>query len=266
MKLRALGLALVFAVLSGALVILYLRKLEVETSGGNKVAVLMAVKPIEPGMTLTEDMLVTRAVPQAYVESRAIREADRARVLGLKVEIPVKPQQTLMWTDLAVTTDDRRYLSDLVQPGMRAVAIHATNDGQHFSLIRPGDRVDVIANLPDPKNENHRIAVLVAQNLLALAVGSEMGGDAARPANASGGDTALTLSATVQQAQQLSLAQERGKVSVVVKPRVDPSSVEGVSDMPYAYLFNGPERPHLAPPSGPAVPRSLSPRDPTGGL
>jgi pilus assembly protein CpaB len=172
------------------------------------------------------------------------------------METPVKAQQTLMWTDLALATDDRRYLSDLVQPGMRAVPIRAVGDDHSFSLVRPGDRVDVIANLPDPAVDHGRIAVLVAQNLLVLAVGLEMGGEGAAQ-NACDRRDVLTLSASVQQSQQLSLALERGKVSVVVKPRTEATVLESVADMPVKQLYGSPDRPRVGvaapPPSGPIL-------------
>lgn len=266
MNLRALAFAFVVAALSGTLMVLYLRKLEVETSGGLPVRVLMAVKPLEPGTVLTDDMLTARAVPQAYVESRAIRESDRHRILGLKVETAIKPQQTVLWTDLAVTTDDRRNLSDLIQPGMRAVGIRASAEDQSFALVRPGDRVDVFANIPQPKDEQQRVAVLLSQNMLVLAVGLDMGGETIgqRGANERR-DSVLTVSASVTQIQQLSLATERGKLSVVVKPRRETNIFEGVSELPYPSLLT-PEkvRPHFAPAAKPTGPTDLSKR--TGAL
>ncbi len=255
MNLRALAFALVVAALSGTLMVLYVRKLEVETSGGSPVRVLMAVRPIEPGTLLTAEMLAVRSVPQAYVESRAIRENDRTRVLGLKVETAIKPQQGILWTDLAVTTDDRRNLTDLIQPGMRAVGIRASGEDQSFALIRPGNRVDVVANIPQPKDETQRVAVLLAQNLLVLAVGLDMGGEVVGPR--SSGDrreSVLTVSATVTQIQQLSLAAERGKLTVALKPNGKVDLAEGIVEMPYPSLLTPPVvRPGAAAarPSGP---------------
>jgi pilus assembly protein CpaB len=259
MNLRALALAFVIAALSGTLMVLYLRKLEVETSGGLPVRVLMAVKPLAPGSMLTEDMITTRLVPQAYVESRAIRESDKSRILGLRIETAIKPQQTVLWTDLAVTTDDRRNLSDLIQPGMRAVSIRATSDEQTFALFRPGDRVDVFANIPQPKDEQQRVSVLLAQNLLVLAVGLDMGGETI--GTRTSGDrreTALTVSAAVTHIQQLSLAVERGKLTVVLKPRNKADVVEGVSELPYWALLT-PEKQRAAQAAKPSGPMNLSP-------
>jgi pilus assembly protein CpaB len=263
MNFRALAIAFMVAALSGTLMVLYLRKLEVETSGGLPVRIVMAVKPLESGTVLTDDMLTSRAVPQAYVESRAIRESDRHRILGLKVETAIKPQQTVLWTDLAVTTDDRRNLSDLIQPGMRAVGIRASAEDQSFALVRPGDRVDIFANIPQPKDEQQRVAVLLSQNMLVLAVGLDMGGETIGTTRAAGErrDSVLTVSASVTQIQQLSLATERGKLSVVVKPRRETNVFEGVSELPYPSLLT-PEKARVhAGPAKPTTPTNLS----TGG-
>lgn len=255
MNFRALAFALVVAVLSGTLLVLYARKLEVETSGGSPVRILMVTRPVEPGAVLTEDMVAVRSVPQAYVERRAIRESDRNRVLGLKLETALAAQASLQWTDLAVTTDDRRYLADLLQPGMRAVTVRATHDDQAFALIRPGNRVDIVATLPHPKEDNTRVAVLVAQNLMVLAVGTDMGGDhaGAAPGTTDRRDSLLTVSATIQQQQQLSLAMEKGRLSVAVKAARSTEMLDNVGELRSDGLFNLPPQraPIIARPPGP---------------
>ena len=76
----ALLVASVVAAVGALLLVLYLRRFEEEASGGAPVKVLMAVKALEPGQLLTEDSVAVRAIPVAYVESRAVRESDRAKV------------------------------------------------------------------------------------------------------------------------------------------------------------------------------------------
>ena len=77
MNRRALLLAVVVGILGLFLMVLYQRRFEVEASGGEKIKLLIAVKPIERGKAITEDMIATREVPQAYVEDRAIKEVVR---------------------------------------------------------------------------------------------------------------------------------------------------------------------------------------------
>src|SRR5262245_19984756 len=150
MNRRALVLALIVAMLGGVLLMFYLRRFEEETSGGQPVELLAAVKPIAAGELITEEKLATRIVPRAYVEDRAVLSAERGKIIGLRLGHTLQAQQTLMWTDLNIAMEERRTLSALVQAGMRAVTVRATDNHQEkaFGLIRPGDRVDVLLTLP----------------------------------------------------------------------------------------------------------------------
>ena len=259
MNLRAIIVSLVVGALTVLLLTLYLRRLEAETSGGNPILVVAAVKPLEPGTIIAPDMLSFKAVPQAYVDSRNIRKQDLPRIIGLRVDTPVKQQQTVLWTDLAVTSDDRRQLSITVQPGMRAVGIRAANDDAHFALIRPGDRVDVVASLPAPNNDKDRISALVVQNVLVLAVGLDTGGREVLGASPSGvrSDQMLTLSVNPQQLQQVSLASEKGKLTIGLRNPKDTRAIDALTDMPSSALLSSPERAKVQ--AGPQRPTLLVP-------
>ena len=226
----ALLVALGIAVIGGLLLFVYLQRFEQEASGGAKVRLIVAVKPIAAGQTLTEDMIATREVPQAYVEDRAVRDTERARVIGLRVATPLQVPQILMWTDLAIATDYRRDLSTLVQAGLRAVSVRATTDGS-FTLIRPGDRVDVIATMPQAQDQRESIVLL--QNVLVLAVGLDMGNDPVVKVqqHQDRSDQILTLSLNVPEAQLLALATEKGRLSVALRNPDDVRVAEGLSDM-----------------------------------
>jgi pilus assembly protein CpaB len=225
----ALLVALGMAVVGGLLLFVYLFRFEREASGGPKVRLLVAVKPIEVGQVLAEDMLATRDVPLAYVEDRSVREAERPRVVGLRMSTTVRAQETLMWTDLAIATDDRRDLSSLVQPGMRAVTARAANEGS-FALIRPGDRVDIIATMGQG---DQRQSIVLLQNVLVLAVGLDTGagGDPGGKRPYADRNDQITVSLHVPEAQLLALAAERGHLSVALRNPDDPRIAEGLTDM-----------------------------------
>ena len=70
------------AVVGTALLWLYLRRLEREVSGGERVSVLIALEALPRGHTLTEDVLATREVPIAYVEDRFIEASERDKQKG----------------------------------------------------------------------------------------------------------------------------------------------------------------------------------------
>src|SRR5688572_18666698 len=95
-------IACVLAALGAGLLLLYLQRYEREMGGGERVQLLSLRKAVARGAVLTDDVIATRAVPRAYVEERAIRATERDKVLGIKAALALEPQQTLLWTDLAL--------------------------------------------------------------------------------------------------------------------------------------------------------------------
>ena len=219
---RALLLAFVVALLGVVLLVLYTKRYEREMSGGDKVKLLIAIKPIERGKPITDDMLSTRDVPQAYVEDRAIKEVDKPKILGLAVGTTIQAQQTLMWTDLATANEERRDLSALIVPGSRAVSLRTRREDASAAMVKPGDYVDVIAVLPDPNSSGMsdvRAAVVLLQKVLVLASGYETSPDAVDLASKDrkSSEAVLTLSMKIEQAQAVAVAMEKGQLQVVLR-------------------------------------------------
>lgn len=243
MNKRALVVSLVMALLGTALLLLYLQKFEREMSGGELVELLMVQQPIERGKVISEEMLTTRSVPLAYVEDRAIKAAERTKVLGIPASVALYPQQTLMWTDLAITTEDRD-LSSLIQPGKRAIAVRAStgqDDTRGNQLIRPGDYVDVIATFHGDSNQGEQSSAVLLQRVLVLAVGTEtqsVSDSKNRDEPSWSRDKQLTLSLSLPEAQLLSLASERGRLSVAVRPPSDPGTLDDLPDLKSSALLD----------------------------
>ncbi len=233
MNRRALLIALLVSLLGAGLLALYLRRFEEEASGGEPVKLLVAIKPIEAGALITDEVLATRAVPRAYVESRAVLESERAKIIGLRVGHTVQAQETLLWTDLAIAMEKGRNLSSLIQPGMRAVTVRAKGgEDKGFSLIRPGDRIDVITTMPQNDKQEHRSSVVLLQNVLVLAVGGDTGGEALPdPKREQQGEMLLSLSLNVPEAQLLALAMEKGILTVALRNPDDVRVTEGMTDI-----------------------------------
>lgn len=237
-------MALIVAVLGGALLTFYLRRFEEEKSGGEPIELLAAVKPVAAGDLITEDMLATRVVPRAYVEDRAVLASEKAKVLGLRMGHTLQAQQTLMWTDLNIAMEERRSLSSLVQPGMRAVTVRSrdTQQEKSFSLIRPGDRVDVILTMPGQKESDARTAVVLLQNIMVLAVGVDTGADPTKTGIPDRNEIVLSLSLNIQEAQLLALAAEKGSINVAVRNPDDVRAPEGIPEMSAAVLTDSKSR------------------------
>jgi pilus assembly protein CpaB len=211
---------------------LYFSRLEAEVSGGPKVAVLVAAADVPVGATLTEARLAVRDIPQAYVEGRQVKASELKKVVGARVTGGLQANETLLWTDLAKFSDHSRVLSGLVQQGSRAVAIDS-RAADFQGLLRPGDRVDVLLTSGD-KGSGSTATLL--QNLLVLSVGSNIArvdDDGAK----GGGRGGVTLSATLEQAQVLEQAEQRGRLTLVLRNSDDVTVVEGLPETTGANLF-----------------------------
>lgn len=249
MNRRALLFSAFVGLLSVVLLLLYMRHFEQEMSGGERIRLLVALKPIERGALLTDDMLGTREVPLAYVESRAIRASERPKIIGVPTAAALPAQELVMWTDLAVATEERD-LSALVQPGNRAVTVRTANSDEMKgnALIRPGDYVDVLATFPDNGKgaaPESRSAVVLLQRILVLAVGldteaqaASLNGAAQQAARGQARDMLLTLSLNLPEAQMLALASERGRLSVALRNNADQRIIEQIPDMSLASVFD----------------------------
>ena len=233
------------AAAGAVLLVLYLRRFEQEASGGLRVSIVVAVKPIERGKPLTDEMLSVRDVPQAYVEDRMIKASEKAKVLGLRLATPVQAEESLMWTDLVIASDEQRDLSSLVQPGNRAMTIRLAADDSTVSLIRPGDYVDVLSVLPQGTSGDARTAVVLLQRVLVLAMGLETSNDA-RIADPQTRNTIraplLTLSVNLQEAQLLALGSEKGRLSVALRNPDDQRVADRVPDLPSSALVDSTAR------------------------
>ena len=245
MNRRALVIALIVSLVGATLLAIYLQRFEAEASGGEPVKLLVAAKPIEAGVQITDEMLATRLVPRAYVEDRAVLESEKAKVIGLRLGHTLQSQQTLMWTDLAIAMEKGRNLSSLIQPGMRAVTVRTrSHDDKSFALIRPGDRLDVIATMPGEKQTDQRTSVVLLQNVLVLAVGHDTGGEPGEKPQGppSPNDIILSLSITVPEAQLLALATEKGTITVALRNHDDVRVTEGMNDLTSAALSDSKRR------------------------
>ena len=237
MNRRALGVAIVLAVLGMCLMLLYQRRFEEEASGGDRVKVLTLQKRIERGTAIEESMLTTRQIPLAYVDERAVKEAEKEKILRLAVVNTIPEQSILMWPDVVSSGEERRDVSRLVLPGYRAVTIRVNHSDSSTALIRPGDYVDVIGVLGAANTETKTAAVLL-QRVLVLAAGMETSPDRDDIKKDGRNDDALTLSLNLQEAQVLAVASEKGHLTVAIRRPDDNNTTVRLPDLASDAILN----------------------------
>jgi pilus assembly protein CpaB len=228
MNAKALLAAIAAAAAGIVMLFLYMQRFEDEASGGVPIRVLTAVQDIPLGTAVSETMLGQRDLPQSYVEDRHILVQDAPRIFGVRVTSGVRAGESLLWSDLATTSDQSRDLSSLVRSGQRAITIRADASASFGGLVRPGDRVDVLLTVERASGDP--ITVPLLQNLLVLAAGQDTGaqqrpGERRRPQTIG----QVTLSASIEQAQLLAFASDRGRLVLILR---NPDDIEVLENLP----------------------------------
>jgi pilus assembly protein CpaB len=196
----------------------YLKALEREAAGGERVSVLVTVRDVAPGAALTEADLAVRDVPESCVDDRRVQAKEKKGVFGVAVTGPLSAGSGLLWSDLVSNTASGRRLSGLVAEGKRV--IHVSTKGSSFGgLLQPGDRVDVLLTTNDGSAPT---TTPLLENLLVLSVGGTLADDDAPSRRGSLGD-AVGLSVSSSEALVITSAETRGRLRLVLR---NPSDLE----------------------------------------
>lgn len=150
----------------------------------------------------------------------------------------------------------RATLSALVGPDMRAVTIRVNDVQGVAGFVLPGDRVDVIFTRPEGAGETAHpqtppVADVLLQNLKVLAVDQLADSQKDKPVPAK----AITLEATTEEAQKLTLASQVGTLSLTLRNFANSGFADAGTITVSGLLSRPPEpAPAAAPAAAPAPP------------
>jgi pilus assembly protein CpaB len=188
---RAVTLSLVMACLAVYFVYSYVEsvKEEVKNRFGDRVLVVKAKRDIKEQETINETMLKIDVVPDAFLEPGAVKFDDKTppaeRTKGLKqlvgtvALVPVKANEQITWNKLTEPSI-RTGLSPQVTPGRRAIAVPVNEISGVGKLVKPGDRVDLIAVIDPGTGKNSKLAKTILQDVVVLSVGKNVTNNVAR--------------------------------------------------------------------------------------
>lgn len=137
---------------------------------GTSKTVVVAVKDI-PEMTPIDDtMIEAKAIPQDYIQPSAVDSPELA--IGQLAASPIKKGEQIMDTKLLLP-GKLTGLAMEIQPGRRAFPVPVDDVRGVSRLIKPGDRIDVIASLDVGGGMGAKKEVrTVLQNVVVLATGT----------------------------------------------------------------------------------------------
>jgi pilus assembly protein CpaB len=184
-------------------------------------AVPIAVAALELpwGTKITKDMLKTlpylkTSLPPGYTSDSGVLE-------GRVVIVPLGVNEPILESKLAPTQITSGGVSAVLAKGKRAVAVKGDKVIGISGFIRPGNKVDVLVTLTDPRS-NTDVTKTVLENVLVLATGTQV-------EQKKEGETApvdvYTLEVTPDEGEKLALAATQGKLQFALRNIIDSETV-----------------------------------------
>jgi pilus assembly protein CpaB len=189
------------------------------------------------GVTETKPGAIVRPNATALEAKPELDNEARASVYGAVLRLELPAGEPILESAIA-KPGDRDFLQVVLTPGQRAIAIPVATGGASTGLLAAGDRVDVVLTqnfkndtAPDMRTTpvtRRSVSETVVDNLRVLAIDAPdkvtaAPGRPAAPVNPATGNfgRTVTLEVTPEQAEQVNVAAELGKLSLTLRSTAD---------------------------------------------
>lgn len=218
-----LGIALAIGLLAALAARSYLfsQLADIEARGkGRMVDVVVAKTDLAKGDRLSADNLAVRPIPADYAHSLALKPEQFERVEGRVLAYQVKGGEAILWGLLEgskVPTFSAR-----VAAGHRAITVPVDEINSISGLLEPGDLIDLVVTL---EHKGRKRSLPLLQGVEVMATGQRSVDDLR------GGEprmySTVTLDTDPQQAQNIIVAREAGKLTALLRNPQDTSRLPG---------------------------------------
>jgi pilus assembly protein CpaB len=193
--------------------------------------VVLAAKPLAVGMTLKPTDVKMGKLPSSAFPKGAFSKAEE--VIDRPVVSNVLMDEPILEGRLAARGSGIG-LAPVIPVGMRAVTVRVNDVSGISGFVLPGMRVDVLVT-GNPPAGNGTVTVTPLQNMLVLSAGTVLQPDNKGQAIQA---ATVTLLATPEQAEMLTLANNEGRIQLVLRNGSD-QSVEKIRGSEVAELYGG---------------------------
>ena len=195
---KALTLSLFIAVFAIFMVNSYVSSIEdgARKKFGTEVLVVKAKRDIKEQETINETLLELSLVPKKFLEPASVyfekseedKETSRSMkaLAGAIAIVPIRKGEQITYNKMT-EPGIRTGLSPQIAPGRRAMSIPVSEITGVAKLVKPGDRVDLIAVIDMGGGKENKIAKTVLQDIVVLAVGRNVTNNVARLVELDGG-------------------------------------------------------------------------------
>lgn len=214
----AVALTVILALLTAGAVYVYISQVEQTAAHIETVPVIVAKRDIPARTTITPEMLERKQIPKELAVAGGFSVA--GNLTGRIAKERILAGEAVR-EDRLVPEGEKASLPYRIPQGKRAISIAIDEVTGVGNLIRPGDNVDVLVTFStDVANKD--VTLLLLQNIPVLAVGQEQNGK--QDAKAEPPKTA-TLEVTPAEGEKLTLAEERGRLRLMLRPALDETKV-----------------------------------------
>ncbi|PKM76265.1 MAG: Flp pilus assembly protein CpaB [Firmicutes bacterium HGW-Firmicutes-15] len=202
----------------------YLQDIKIRYSPDDLVPVVIAKVTINKDTPIKAEQLKVENLPGKYVHPDALHNIKD--VAGKIATTSIIASEEILGPKLLSSADKANRLAYMIPGSKRAVSIPVNEISGVAGFIKVGDRVDIIATIDLPSvslqgaEKMSAYSILTLQDIEVLAIGENP--EILDKKNPGGGKT-LTLAVSLQEAQPLVLASERGNLRVLLRSPVDQS-------------------------------------------
>jgi len=220
-------LIFILAVFSALFATLYLYDIgQQNKSMLENVTVIVANQRIDQGKIITSSMIKEKIVPKQYAQPKYMSNVKEFYVNDNPIYISIVPfEEGEQITTSKVSSITSGFgLANTIPNDKKAITL-LFNNQEVSGIISSGSKVDLISIVEyETKNRQYEEAsCVVAQNLLVLAVGNDIIGTAKNTKEevSVSVNVPVTVAVSMEQAQKIILAQEKGIVKIVLRPTSD---------------------------------------------
>lgn len=180
------------------------------------VEVVVPARAIARGELIAQADLTLRKIPSQYTDSNSITGSTYETAIGQRVEFDLDRGKPVLWAHLEGGQSPT--FSGKVPTGLRAMTIRVDEINSISGFLQPKDRIDLL--LTYGEKETKQIFPLI-QNLNVIATGVQTFVD--KHSSAQRAFTTITIQVTPDQAKKITLSQQVGKITAMLRNPDDES-------------------------------------------
>jgi pilus assembly protein CpaB len=204
--------------------------------------VVVADAEIAPGTALARRVLRVASWPQDIIPSKAVSNPQALE--GRVALTSIAKGEPILLTKLA-PEGTAAGLGGLLDPNCLAVTVKTDEVSGVAGFVNPGDRIDVLVEMPNPGENSEHFSKIILQNLKVLSKGQVWDQTADKKPKVL---PTVTLEVTPEQAEMLNLASFQGKIRLALRNQLNKASFNtgGVATSQLCYKRPAPAEPKVA--------------------